>query len=126
MAIYVELKNWVILPTKFRDWVHALEAMNQDGSFVWINWDAYNKFEIKRSFEMSDHPILLEMSSQPYDKQLALRSIAKSRQKDWKPVKSYAQLDEIYNKMKSDWSLSRSADLPFFAANSWDTLSLQN
>lgn len=115
-AIYIELKNWVIIPTRFPDNATALRALNEPWFFVSV-WDStYNKAEIKRTFPMWENEMLLKMSQQTYDVQLMLWAIAQKRIKDWKIVKSFEQIMDIFKRQKWEyWWLKDYNDLPFFA-----------
>lgn len=98
--IYVEMKNGVIIPTKFPDTWTATKALNWEWSFIEINWNVYNKFQIKRTLTRSNANEFIEsISKNSYEVQEVLRSIIFSRNKEWKRVSSYNHLMEIYKNM---------------------------
>lgn len=77
------MKNGVIIPTQFPDAKTATKALNDNGSFIEIGGNTYNKFEIKRTLKRDTVNEFIEsISKNSYEVQEILWTIIKSRDKE--------------------------------------------
>lgn len=113
--IYIELKNWVIVPTKFPDTATATKTMNDSWSFIEINGNVYNKFQIKRTMKRDTvNEFIDSISKNSYELQEVLWIIIFSRNKEWKRVSNYRHLMNIYNSMMKSWDRRQFDDMQWY------------
>lgn len=124
--MYIEMKSGIVFKTNAKDEIELWELLNDKGFFITIGGIGnFNKLEIRNSFRMWQNPILEWLAKHTYAEQLSLRAVINARKKDWKPVKSYTQLLEIYEDMKRK-SLLNTLLLPFYVASDEDTLAIES